>query len=227
MIYLFTLLASHTEAQPCPFPNTVQAASGGCVCRQGFPFGSPSSEPGCYSCPAACHPMAVCAYPGTCVCNDTYHGDGVHGCAQALPTVLSLSPSSGSRNGGTIVAIQYSYPFKNVSTVYCRFGAYTVVGDLRMNKVFCRAPRNPPGPQFVSIMFEGSAWSSTDAFFVYERRHHPHSKSFQKWFPLGLIGLIVVALFERKRKEMSETPRIYPSRKRQTHEGPKRRDLRD
>jgi hypothetical protein len=225
MICLLPALTVQAAPEGCAPPNTVEAVSGGCVCRQGFPFGSPSAETGCYSCPAPCHPIAVCAFPGICVCNDTYHGDGVHTCAQALPAILSLSPRVGSINGGTIVAIQYSYAFNNVSEAYCRFGDYTVSGAARPDSVvFCRAPPNPPGPKFVSIAFDGSGWSSTEVFFEYKRS--VHSKSLQKWFPVVLIVVIVFTLFERKRKEMSETPRIYPSRTAQIRDGSKRRDPR-
>jgi hypothetical protein len=216
MFVLFLSLGGSVPA--CDAPNTVKTKSEQCVCRHGFPYGFPTSPQGCYACADPCHPMAMCAYPGTCICNRTYHGDGVRTCAQELPSITSLSPTTGPADGGTIVTVHYACNLSGISHGYCLFGRHTVLGSLESGAVMhCRTPPGPPVPQFVSIMFDGSEWSTTPVFFEYRAvKPSPMSKSELRALAYGngtlIVLVIVLAISLVECQGTNNSQRIYQIR---------------
>jgi hypothetical protein len=71
------VLSGSVAATKCESPNTILTQSQSCVCRSGFPFGSPNTSEGCFKCEVPCHQLANCIFPGKCECNASYLGDGI------------------------------------------------------------------------------------------------------------------------------------------------------
>jgi hypothetical protein len=188
---------SISDSRPqCTNPNTVLSPAKRCVCRSGFPYGSPNLSTGCFACESDCHTNGHCEYPGTCVCNPLYAGDGVATCTRIIPEILSITPSSGPQAGGTLVTMHYEYSYTNMINMtkgYCRFGKYYVFGTILPNSTIqCATPPSPPVSQFVSISFDGVGWSESPKFFHFEWGGFPtRPVKVRSLRPLARCGILI------------------------------------
>ena len=160
----------HANSIECKGFNTVMAFNNECVCVDGFPYGDPNSDEGCYRCNENCHKLSKCEYPGKCVCTPPYHGDGIFDCSLDIPSLISFSPSNGTTNGGTNIQIHFAYSNnnkeKNPDVAYCRFGALVVRSESVSDTIItCQTPPHRAKPAFLSISFDTITWSKDDVFF--------------------------------------------------------------
>lgn len=170
MILLLQIIFQLTSSIECKGPNTVMAFNNECVCIDGFPYGNPMTNEGCYKCNKKCHKLSKCEYPGKCVCNPPYHGDGIDDCSLDIPHLISVSPNNGTTNGGTDIQIHYKYSnYNNESTpknAFCRFGSLVVRSkSVSDTLIICQTPPHRAKPAFLSISFDTFSWSKEDVFF--------------------------------------------------------------
>ena len=65
---------------------------GRCECEPGYPYGDPNLATGCFKCSQQCAENAFCGYPGKCICNPGFSGDGSKECIPLPPVLVSVSP---------------------------------------------------------------------------------------------------------------------------------------
>lgn len=170
IIEFLLIIAKFTSSNQCEGPNTVLAFTNECVCVDGFPYGDPNSNEGCYKCDKKCHRLSKCEYPGKCVCTSPYHGDGVEYCSLDIPHLISISPNNGSTSGGTDIQINYEYSnYNNKKTpdnAFCRFGPLVVRSkSVSDTTIICQTPPHRAKPSFLSISFDTLSWSKEQIFF--------------------------------------------------------------
>ncbi|OHT17478.1 hypothetical protein TRFO_02499 [Tritrichomonas foetus] len=210
MLFIYCLLgfvfsAKENSLTNCTNPNTVLDWMNKCVCIDGYPHGDPNSPEGCFKCEETCHFYAKCIFPGKCDCIDPYKGDGVLKCEVEIPHLISISPDSGSTDGGTLVNISYTYQNapQPKKYAYIKFGALIVHSDeVTSNYITCRAPARQSHSVVVSISFDTIGWSKEEVFFKYQNpMQHINAKSKNKGFLtitifclLMLVGLFIASL---------------------------------
>lgn len=125
-----------------------------CYCKRGFIGDSPILPRGCWKCDE-CHPAAVCAFPGRCVCSYGMRGDGLQ-CDPPIPDIKSTSVYGDYINAQYICAPDFE-PY----LVYCRFGTADIVNGIAFanRSVSCLVPQNTSGDTTVSLSFNRVNWS--------------------------------------------------------------------
>lgn len=182
--------------ESCIGPNTIKLQTGKCVCKNGFPFGNPNNESGCWNCEEDCHDDAKCVFPGKCQCRNGYSGDGTESCKPIIPKIVGLSPSYGL--SGTKINISYIYEDKNTPKVaYCKFGSIPIDATvITPDYIQCESPKRKSEVVPISISFNADIWSTEEFFFKYTEKVDPI-----RLFPfifgsLLIIGIIVYTLFK-------------------------------
>jgi hypothetical protein len=172
--------------EKCPGQNTIRIPIGTCECKQGYPYGDPNDERGCWRCVDECAPGAECAFPGVCACPEGYLGDGKTKCEQITPIIYRYFPREGIAD--TTVNISYFYENSTKYTgAYCRFGSIPVgTIELASNYMLCKAPPGKPGIVPLSISFDAAQWSKEDVTFLYKEKHDPIS-----FLPFLVLSLVV------------------------------------
>lgn len=192
----------------CSGQNTIKTAIGTCECKAGYPYGDPNGVNGCWKCLKKCTKNSKCLYPGLCICNDGFKGDGNNFCDPILPRVTKLDPSEGT--SGTFINISYFYEFnKSVSTAYCKFGSLLVGAFLVTSKhVVCKAPLKSPQDVLVSISFDAIKWSQENVSFRYIEKNRYYTRIpflFFIFILCCLIGIIIYGylsgFFQKETKE--------------------------
>jgi hypothetical protein len=146
-------------------------------------------------------------------------GDGITSCAKPIPEILGFAPDHGPEAGGTYITIRYRFQSSSLSKGFCRFGHFTVVGHLFTDNssIICRSPPGRPFPHVVSLALDESDWGTADGNFSYDGPNHTSHKVGTKWSAqvclVVLVVLLAASLVERKRRETSNSPLMFPSRK--------------
>jgi len=205
----------------CTGQNTIKNAMGKCECLPGYPHGNASSAAGCWKCQKICHSYANCSFPGICVCNDGYQGDGITKCKPILPHITKVNPSEGY--SGTVVNVS----FENIGNyslerAFCRFGALIIeTSYVRKGYLLCSAPfRSKSITVPLAISFDAIKWSNEDVVFQYM-----HKESFMSFFPkifmivtfTCLIGFLIYSYmtgsFRKSEKDDEEVPFVKSTKK--------------
>ena len=163
-------------------PNTVKIENN-CICNDSFVHGNPFSKEGCFNCPTNCSAYSTCMYPGECMCNYDYVGDG-YKCVLQKPSI------NGIKEDNDLLYINIEYPSDGtIEGGFCRFGSVTTNAVSANNTFFiCKIPisiPNEPIPLMVSI--DGSAWSDDSIRYEKQSTTVPKDNTFK--------GKILIIIF--------------------------------
>jgi len=179
----------------CTAFHTIKLPSGLCACEEGYPYGDPNNERGCFNCTNMCHPMAFCAYPGRCRCKSGYKGNGINYCSAPVPYLRNFQPDSWSEKGNKKLIALYSVDEQfGIETVFCRFGNRTTLGKFESEgRIICIIPPSYPHTCEFSISFDNTSWSQEYAEFVYVPLERSYATIVFSFLALAfLVGAIFI-----------------------------------
>ena len=198
----------------CYGQHTIRQRNGNCVCEEGYVYGDPLSEIGCWKCDMHCHKNATCRHSGHCECLPGTFGDGVTTCIPIYPIVKSISPISGSDIGGTLITILFDEQQKvEQPQIFCKFGKTVFEGQI-FNKTHaaCISPGGKPDSDvFFSVSFNGNEWSKT-FIFHYNSKYKQMKSDIKKGIILIFISMfsaIIKNIFTKPKGEDEFRPFLY------------------
>ena len=135
-----------------------------CECKEGFLYGDPRSELGCYNCKDKCSSYADCIYPGHCECSALYTGNGTF-CKFNTPSITSVKEV-----GDSLLLVSIYYPSDQPLTMgFCKFGDIVVQGkNVSSTQMYCKIPQNIPEHCVFKISENTDEWT-TDSI-IYESK---------------------------------------------------------
>lgn len=152
------------KSRVCLGNNTELFITGECVCVSGFPYGNPEDEKGCWKC-NSCSSYAECHYPGKCVCQDGWEGNGIN-CNPIVPTIIIMRVIKKKNLANvTFTSTEAHYPG---DIAYCKFGQVVISGVVVYRGIVqCPIPQQPPGKVPFMISFDSIRWSKEDIIYQY------------------------------------------------------------
>ena len=198
----------------CYGKHTLRTRSGSCICEEGYIYGDPSSEIGCWKCDHSCHKNASCKPNGKCVCMPGLFGDGISACIEVKPVVEKIYPSSGSDIGGTLIIVNLEGQQKGIQPqILCRFGKTVYEGQIfNMTHCGCITPTGKADSDIkFAVSFNGIEWSK-DFIFHYNSKFHLIKRDCIKGIiivGISLITAIIQKIIMRPKDQDEYRPFLY------------------
>ena len=161
-----------------------------CVCDEGFFYGDPRSELGCYNCADNCSQYAQCIYPGHCECNALYTGNGTF-CKFNTPSILSVHEVEDN-----LLLVNIYFPSDTqITMAFCKFGDIVVQGKNLSNKrMFCEIPKNIPEHCVFKISENTEDWSSDSIIYESKVRDQAPGKKNTGLIIVFALSMVVVSI---------------------------------
>jgi hypothetical protein len=135
----------------------------------------------------------MCVWPGRCKCRSPLEGDGVKGCYNPVPVVVSIFPVGGPVDGGTIINITLKKPIPAaVKVAFCRFGSTTVrVLSTSKNTALCQSPPHAAEVVDFAFSYDRIKWSADAIKFKFE--DEVTFADFFRFSPVMMLALATLA----------------------------------
>lgn len=216
-MFILTLssLANETTTNninECKGNNTILNKDNKCVCVPGFVSDLIIDERGCWQCEEACHHLALCSYPGKCVCHSSLDGDGVLDCSLLAPRRIKLEERTLLTDGGYELVFSYDM-IKNIiiKQAYCRV-SHNIYNTYEVNdkNITCKIPKDISGEVIIYLSFDGFNWSNESlSVFLPVNTQKNHLGIYFQLSQLLMILISAFTLTNYLSKNMVKTPASF------------------
>lgn len=177
--------------EECFGQHTYRDPSGECHCLPNFNYGDPKSYLGCWRCYDECSSQGECSFPGRCVCNTGFKGDGI--ICKPIPVLETISPAVVPLKGATISISFEGFNASFIpSSAFCQIGTAVIAGRNITDRSFmCDAPAtDTAGAVRLGISFDGVLWSEKQEYLVFDKEASGVEIRGKVWILLA-VGVVV------------------------------------
>ena len=186
----------YKDFDECDGINTLKLANNSCICLSGFIYGDPNGD-GCFKCVNECHFRAKCLFPGQCVCEKGFFGDGIEVCSIPIPILEETTMVSFKSSGGENITFKIKpnlnfFPFE----AFCKFGNLIIKSNnFSNNFIECITPKLNNGVYKSYVSFSNETWSKEMIFIDFFEDKIINSFNINIYYILLLI-LILIFLYK-------------------------------
>lgn len=190
-IFSFSSEKTYNYSFRCGEYNTFLEINGTCSCQSQYLTDDKFFEHGCFKCQEECHPMALCRFPGRCICLNEFYGDGIQ-CNLDIPFNLKLLKTKRSKINEIFLTISFEVPSqKKVHQIFYKVGNFVnSAKTLGNNKIECIIPPFIDEKSIIFISFDNSTWSDEFIFISPKEIEKMHYL-----FILLIILILFIVLF--------------------------------